>query len=249
MNDSWQIFLSTLLKIPGAKVNREDFLHKVFPYLSDAQLRLAVDTSPIAVVSRREIDHQARRIINSASIKVSSVSAVSSIPGGYTMLATIPADTMSYYFHIVRLGQKLGYLYGYPDMLDAQGDLTAEGHVMLTAFIGVMSKVSAGQDLLKVLTTGLVKSDPQLNYSQALRQLIALPIVTTLVQKIIKKMSTKIAVSSSGQIITKAVPIVSGVINGVLTYRSFKPSAFRLEQSLRQFALRPRLTAGTVQSK
>ena len=53
-------------------------------------------------------------VIRSERLKVSGISAALGTPGGAAMAATIPADIAQYYGCMLRVAQKLLYLYGFP---------------------------------------------------------------------------------------------------------------------------------------
>ena len=121
MNNTWITFLNGILKMPGAKINRESFLRKTFKGLSEEEIMMCLAESPAKVIPAKEIEKAANSVINSHTAKVTTISTVSGIPGGLALLATIPADLANYYYHIVSVGQKLGYLYGFPIWLMTKG--------------------------------------------------------------------------------------------------------------------------------
>ncbi len=45
-----------------------------------------------------------------------AISAAAGIPGGYAMIATIPADIIQYYGVALRFAQEMVYLYGGADI-------------------------------------------------------------------------------------------------------------------------------------
>ncbi|MDE5880141.1 MAG: hypothetical protein K2H60_00290, partial [Muribaculaceae bacterium] len=101
MNKTWISFLNGILKMPGAKINREAYLRKTFSHLSDSEIRQCLSESPAKVISQIEIENAASNAIGSHTAKATAISAISGIPGGLAMLATVPADLANYYFHVV----------------------------------------------------------------------------------------------------------------------------------------------------
>ena len=243
MNKTWLVFLNSLIKMPGAKIDRAAFLRETFPTLPQAPMNTMLWSSPADVLRRDVIDMKAHKIINAHTRDVVAVSAITGIPGGYAMLATIPADTLNYYYHILRLSQKLGYLYGYPDMLDERGNLTLEGSMVLTAFMGVMSKVTSAQDLVKIIAREVAGHITENSVSRILHKVMAMPLVSAIINKISQKLGVTISAHSASRALSKVVPLVSGVICGVIAYNNFKPAAHRLCYALKVHPVSRQLSA------
>lgn len=232
MNNTWITFLNGILKMPGAKINRESFLRKTFKDLPEEKIRMCISDSPVRVLPPVLIDKVASYIINSHAAKVTAISTVSGIPGGLALLATIPADLANYYYHIVSVGQKLGYLYGFPDMVDDKGKLTPDGEIMLTAFIGVMNKVQIANELIKKIATEMAKRMSEKTARRIAGNILSKQLVSHAIETIATKLGTQISSKSASRGISKAIPIVSGLICGGLTYATFKPQSKRLLKTL-----------------
>lgn len=233
MSETWIKFLNGILKMPGAKIDRTTFLHKTFSGLSQDDLNVCINESPIKVVDTCILDAKAISIINSHTAKVTAISTASGIPGGLAMAATIPADLANYYYHIVTVGQKLGYLYGFPDMVEPRGNLTEDGEIILTAFIGVMNKVEMANELIKKLAVELSKRFSEETAARITGNFLSKQIVAQGVEIVAKKLGTQITSKTACRSITKAIPFVSGLICGGITYATFKPQAKHLHQSIK----------------
>lgn len=220
--------------MPGAKINRESYLQKTFRGLSAEDLRICVAETPLKVIPAAEIEKVASSVINSHTTKVATLSALTGIPGGLAMLATIPADVANYYYHIVLVGQKLGYLYGFPDMIDDRGNLTQDGEIMLTAFIGVMNKVEMANELIKKLAVEMAKRLSEETAMRVAGNILSKQIVSQAVEVIARKLGTQIAAKNVGRGMAKAIPILSGLICGTITYATFKPQSKRLHEALKK---------------
>lgn len=219
--------------MPGAKIDRTSFLRKTFRNLTTDEIKICINESPTKVVDESILDAEANSIINSHTGKVTAISTASGIPGGFAMLAAIPADLANYYYHIVTVGQKLGYLYGFPDMVDNGGNLTKDGEIMLTAFIGVMNKVEAARELIKKLAVELSKRISEETAARVVGNFLSKQIVAQSIEVIAKKLGTQITSKTASRSLTKVIPIVSGLVCGGITYATFKPQAKRLHQSLK----------------
>lgn len=108
-------FLAKVVRVPGVRVNRDEFLRQELRKLrmDDDAIARAIDSNPLlAGVDLTEIDRLAEEAISYETNKSAAISFVAGIPGGFAMLGTIPADLMQYYVHALRIMQKLAYLYG-----------------------------------------------------------------------------------------------------------------------------------------
>ncbi len=234
MNTTWISFLNGILKMPGAKINRESYLRKTFRGLSEEEIKTCVTESPVKVVPAHEIERAAKTVIKSHTAQVTTLSALTGIPGGLAMIAMIPADVANYYYHVVLVGQKLAYLYGFPDMIDEAGDLTEDGEIMLTAFIGVMNKVEMANKLIQKIAVEVTKRMSEETAVRMAGNILSKQIVGQAVEVIARKLGTQIAAKNVGRGISKAIPLISGAICGCLTYASFKPQSKRLHEALKQ---------------
>lgn len=79
------------LKLPFVKVNRKEFLMKMFgDEVTD--INRLVEEGPQAFFSKEQLDKKANSRINSITVQSSAVSFATGLPGGVAMAATIPAD-------------------------------------------------------------------------------------------------------------------------------------------------------------
>lgn len=58
------------------------------------------------------------------------------------MIGTIPADLTQYFGHVLRILQKLIYLYGWEELSSMDGNIDDETTNILTLFVGVMFGVN-----------------------------------------------------------------------------------------------------------
>ena len=217
--------------MPGVKVDRDDFLRKELKnYCSPEQLNLAISSRPINGVSKEIIDRIANACINSHTTKVTTISAVAGIPGGFAMAGTIPADMAQYYWHVFVLAQKLAYLYGFPDLRDENGNLTDTASDMLTLFVGVMMGASAANQAIKGLAKEFAKQIVKRLPQKALTKTMYYPII----KQIAKWIGVKLTKETFAKGLGKVVPILGGVISGGLTLATFRPSAKRLQHKLQE---------------
>ena len=225
---SWDKVMNAALSMPMVKVDRTAFLTKEFSMYDNAdQLR---DKRPIDLFDAEAIERAARGVINSHLTKATVASTAAGIPGGLAMAATMPADIAQYYWHVLVVAQKLGYLYGWPDLLDDKGQITEGTRNVLTLFVGVMFGAQAASKLVgeiaKRVSLQAAKRLPQ----QALTKTMYYPVV----KQVAKWIGVKMTKDTFGKSVGKAIPILGGVLSGAITAFSFKPMAEKLQKHLRE---------------
>lgn len=227
-SNSWDKVMNLALSMPMVKVDRNTFLMNEFSMYDNAdQLR---DKRPIDLFDAEAIERAARGIINSHLAKATVASTAAGIPGGLAMAATMPADIAQYYWHVLVVAQKLGYLYGWPDLLDDKGQITEGTRNVLTLFVGVMFGAQAASKLVgeiaKQVSLQAAKRLPQ----QALTKTMYYPVV----KQVAKWIGVKMTKDTFGRSVGKAIPILGGVLSGAITAFSFKPMAEKLQKHLRE---------------
>ena len=227
-SNSWDKVMNLALSMPMVKVDRTAFLTKEFSMYDNAdQLR---DKRPIDLFDAEAIERAARGVINSHLTTATVASTAAGIPGGLVMAATMPADIAQYYWHVLVVAQKLGYLYGWPDLLDDKGQITEGTRNVLTLFVGVMFGAQAASKLVgeiaKQVSLQAAKRLPQ----QALTKTMYYPVV----KQVAKWIGVKMTKDTFGKSVGKAIPILGGVLSGAITAFSFKPMAEKLQKHLRE---------------
>lgn len=233
------------LKIPGICINRNEFLQGelIKDYPQDI-IDDAIAFNPAhAGITTDEIEKYANEVIKYERNCVSGISAALSAPGGIAMAATIPADIAQYYGYMLRVTQKLLYLYGFPEI-----DLTEKGKKfdtetlnILTLCLGVMYGVAGANSALKTVAQALG--------SGVQKQLMKKALTKGTIYPIVKNISKWFGVRMTKEVFTgffkHAIPVVGSVIGGSLTYISFKPCCDKLKVSLQNtFLSNPNYQAG-----
>jgi uncharacterized membrane protein len=164
---------------------------------------------------------------------VTASSTALGIPGGFTMLGTIPGDLAQYYYHVFVLAQKLSYIYGYPDLCDENGNFTEDAAEMLTIFVGVMGGVAAANKVIQEIAEQVQKEVLRRLPRYALTKGVLYP----LVKQIAKWVGINLTKQSFSRGVSKLVPIIGGVVSGGLTYVTFKPQSKKLKEQLHAILL------------
>lgn len=147
------------LRVPGICIKRDEFLRGEFmkDYPQEV-IEDAIAFNPAhAGITTQEIEKYANEVIKYERNCVSGISAALSTPGGVSMAATIPADIAQYNGYMLRVTQKLLYLYGFPeiDVTEKGKKFDTETLNILTLCLGVMYGVVGANNALKAVAKAL----------------------------------------------------------------------------------------------
>lgn len=232
-NDSkFFMILKTAMNVPGVQVKRNEFLRKeLSKHFSEDIVNIAIEKNPAyAGISVKQLESIAKSCIIYETNKVTAISTLAGIPGGIAIVGTVPADTAQYFAHIIRILQKLIYIYGWKELYSASGDFDDDTINQLTLFIGVMFGVNAANSVVaKLAKSTAIKVEKSL-INKALTKGTIYPIVKKIAGILGVKMTKEVFAKGVGKII----PVLGGGISGALTYATFRPSANRLKKHLRE---------------
>ncbi|MDL2303758.1 TerB family tellurite resistance protein [Bacteroides sp. OttesenSCG-928-D19] len=224
---SWDNVMNTALSMPGIKVNRMNYLFEAFSRYGNTT---SLDNKrPVDVFGHDIVEKIANDAIKNHLLKVTAISAVAGMPGGFAMGVTIPADIAQYYWHVLVLAQKLGYIYGWPDLLNEKGEIDEGTKNILTIFVGVMLGAQAANKVIgeisKQFATQIAKRLPQ----KALTKTFYYPVI----KQIAKWIGIKLTKDSFAKGVSKTIPLLGGIVSGTITAVSFNPMANKLQKELR----------------
>lgn len=225
------------LKIPGIRIDRNEFLQKQFFKLYPQEIiDIAIKESPMkAKIPVKEIDKIADDVIKFERNCVSGISAALGLPGGVAMVATIPADIAQYYGYLLRATQKLLYLYGFPQIYTQEQGSKFDDATMNTLIIcfGVMYGTAGANNALKAMAKALGAGIEK----QLLKKALTKGTVYPIVKNVAKWFSINLTKDVFAGFFKKAIPLVGGIIGGGLTYISFKPCCDKLKKALQNTIL------------
>ncbi|MFE7553949.1 hypothetical protein [Streptomyces gardneri] len=223
--------LASAANLPGVRINREAYLRKALArHCSEDDIRRAIEETPAAAgIPLEVLDRAANDSIGYETAKASALSAAAGIPGFIAMPATVPADMAQYFGHMLRIAQKLAYLYSWPDLFSGDGDGVDDATKgVLTLFFGVMfgtqsANAAVGQ-IAAMMSKEVARKVPQ----KALTQGVVYPIV----KKVAGYLGVQMTKQTFAKSVSKAIPVVGAVVSGGLTYATYRPMAKRLKKHL-----------------
>ncbi|UXR78434.1 EcsC family protein [Staphylococcus sp. IVB6227] len=215
------------VKLPFVKVNRQEFLLKTFSNY-DIDMNELINRGPINLVTKKDLDKVANRVINDALIKSTSASFLAGIPGGFALAATIPADMAQFYGFALKLAQELSYIYGLEDLFNDADELSEESKNMLIIYLAVMLGVTAAGSTVRLLSKQASSKVLKTLPNKALTKTVYYPIL----KKVLKTFGIKLTKDTFAKGVSKAIPVVGGVISGSMNYASLKPMGRKLKNEL-----------------
>ena len=227
-------FVALLLaaaKLPGVRIHREAYLRSALARrCSEDDIRRAIEETPAAAgITVDVLDKAANDSIRYETAKVSALSAAAGIPGVLALPATIPADLAQYVGHMLRIAQKLAYLYSWPELFSDEGDDVDDATKgVLTLFFGVMfgtqsANVAVGK-IAGMMSEQVAKKLPQ----KALTKGVIYPIV----KKVAAYLGAEMTKQTFAKSVSKAIPLVGAAVSGTLTFATYRPMAKRLKKHL-----------------
>ena len=227
-------FLAKVVRVPGVRINREEFLRQELRklHMSDDAIARAIDSNPLlAGVALTQIDRLADEAISYETNKSAAISFVAGIPGGFAMLGTIPADLMQYYVHALRIMQKLAYLYGWSELIPDDRDADDDTIGVLAVFFGVMLGVGGAAQSLTAFARVAAKTAYQNHATKrALMSITWYPVV----KHSLRLIGINISKNSVAKGISKLVPIIGGFVSSGLTFMALQSQSTLLKEHLRE---------------
>lgn len=228
--------LDASAQMPGVRINRTSYLRTALKrYCTESQIEEAIATTPAAAGIPIEIITEiANTSIKFETTKATGISALAGIPGGLAMIGTVPADIAQYFGHVLRIAQKLAYIYSWPDLFDDEKEVMDEAtESILTLFVGVMFGVQAAQagvsKVSSMIAAEMLKKLPQ----KALTHGTLYPIVKKVAALLGVRMTKQLFASG----VAKFVPVIGAAASGGLTLATFLPMSKRLQKHLASLEL------------
>ena len=160
-NEELEEFVTKVLRcvasLKSVKIDRAHFLRSELKRrCPEINAELAIEKTPIeAGISPQELDRIAAEVIDFETKKCSALSFLAGLPGGVAIAGSITADAAQYFAHVMRIEQKLAYLYGWQSFLDKENEVDDETVGLLIAFLGVVLNVTGVAGTITKITAGV----------------------------------------------------------------------------------------------
>lgn len=214
------------------KINRGDFLRseikRRFPEI-DADF--AVETTPAETgIAPEDLDRMAIDVIDLETKKCAGLSFLAGIPGGLAMVGTVPADLAQYFAHVMRIEQKLAYIYGWQTFLNEEDEVDDETIMKLVVLMGVMMQVGGAANAV----TSFAANTARAGIEKAIqKQALTKTFWYNPMKKVLRYLGVNLTKQTFAKTASKVVPVIGGAISGGMTYMAYKPGAERLRRYLR----------------
>lgn len=224
--------LAVAVKAPMVKIDRAEFLKNNFSReVEPKMVDKIVQTSPIkAGVSEHILKKIARECIKYETYNVSALS----FGTGFGGLIGIPADLAQYLVHVLRISQKLAYIYGYPSMISIDGAMDDATKSIILLFIGMMYGVRKTDEVIAKLSVTLAEQIAKNISREALTKTAWYP----LLKQICKQVGIKVTKDTLGKAAGKSIPVLASIVSATLSYICFEKNAERLHKTLRENPVR-----------
>jgi hypothetical protein len=218
-------------KLPGVRIHREAYLRSALArHCSEDDIRRAIEETPAAAgITVEVLDKVANDSIRYETAKVSALSAAAGIPGILALPATVPADTAQYVGHMLRIAQKLAYLYSWPELFSGKGDDVDDATKgVLTLFFGVMFGTKSANTAVGKVAATMAEHVAKELPKKALTHGVVYPMV----RRVARYLGIRMTTQSFATTVSKAIPLVGAAVSGGLTFATYLPMAKRLKKHL-----------------
>ena len=235
---TFEYVLTAAFGMPGVRIDREEFLRKELSgYCPKRVVREAIRYNPArAGVSRKRIDQISKKVIETESLKVTAVSLAASIPSSLAapaVVGAVTADIIWYFAHILRVVQKLAYLYGFPEFAISEEGVDPETRDTIMVFLGVMFEVQGASSALRKLADSFARHLAR----QMVERIIAKKVIYPVVSRVAERIGIRISKQLFADSIASSIPLAGGFLSGGLTLATFRPCCFRLQKKLMTYDL------------
>lgn len=223
--------VSTAIQVLGVRVNRDSFLCEIFKEVDRDVLQSIIEKGPVAAgVERSVLKQKAHKLIQARTALSTGASFAAGLPGGLAMAATIPADMLQFYGVSLRMAQELAYLYGESDLWEK--DLLDRDKVtnQLILYCGVMFGATGASQSVRILSSAMAKQALKKLPQQALTKTFYYPVI----KSIARFFGVSMTKSTFAKGVSKAIPVVGGIVSGGITLATLAPMGLRLADTMDQ---------------
>lgn len=219
--------IGAVAKLPVVRVDREAFLRKEFA--GSPHLEAIVEQGPHVVLTVEALEKKAKAIVHRSTVKTSAVSFVTGMPANPAlMLPAGAADVASYFGFAINMAQQIAFLFGEDEIFEGKDDqISEDAKIRIVAYLGVMFGAGGAAALVNQVSKKAGTNLGRKVAGKALTQTVWYPMV----KKVGAIIGQKITKKTVEKTITKAVPVLGGVVSGGLTFVTFRPMGHRLTET------------------
>ena len=220
--------VTALSKLPIVRVDREEFLRQQFK--DSEYLDQILEDGPQSVYTPESLRNKADKIIAASTTSTSLTSFAAGLPGNpVAMIAAGGADVVQYFGFALNMAQKLAYLFGDDDLFSSDLDqLSEQTQNRIIAYLAAMLGVSGAATLVLNVSAKAGEVIGKKVAAKALTKTAWYPFM----KKVMASIGVKITKQTVGKVVTKAVPVLGGVMSGGITYVTFRPMGKRFTDML-----------------
>lgn len=223
--------IGKVVSMPLVRVNRKEFLSRESSEVSDERLYKIIHEGPQSVYTPDELEMRANKLIKKNILETAGTSFLAGLPSNpVTASASAGADIIQYFGFAIHLAQQLCYLFGKDELFSENNKLTENGQEALIIYLGIMLGVSSANSGLMFVSRRFGGTAEKKIAKTAVTQTAWYPIL----KKVGNAIGIKITKQSTGKFLTKAIPVLGGIVSGGLTFISFKPMGMKLEKTLKK---------------
>ena len=225
---NFQMVLVSASQLPGVSINRNKYLAGALnKHFSPEVITMAIETSPAAAgITPEDLGAIADASIRYEATKVTALSAASGIPGGLAMAGTVPADLAQYFAHVLRISQKLAFLYSWENLFTGtEEEIDDETKNLLILFIGVMFGANEATDAIAKISQSAAAAAAKKIPQKALTKGVVYPVV----KKVAGYLGVKMTKDVFAKGVSKAIPIIGAIISGGITLATYTPMCMKLK--------------------
>lgn len=214
------------------KINRGDFLRsEIKRRFPEIDANFAVETTPAETgIAPEDLDRMAIDVIDLETKKCAGLSFLAGIPGGLAMVGTVPADLAQYFAHVMRIEQKLAYIYGWQTFLNEEDEVDDETVMKLVVLMGVMMQVGGAANAVTTFAANTARAGIE---KAIQKQALTKTFWYNPMKKVLRYLGVNLTKQTFAKTASKVVPVIGGAISSGMTYMAYKPGAERLRRYLR----------------
>lgn len=222
------LFIKTIANMPLIKIERHKYLVNTFASEYPSLLQNILEKGAYdAGVPLGVIEKKSKEAISYEINKSAAVSFVSGLPGGIIGIGAIPADSVQFLGHALRIVQKLCYISGFPSFA-LEDEMTDDEACLAAVYLGVMFEDKEAIFALNSIWKAIAEKSARIGFR------VTSVIGYAVISNILKSIGIRIGAKGFMRSVSKVVPLVGGSVSAGITYISLHKMSYRLYNRLKE---------------